>query len=399
MGQTQNKATDGLVTMSEQPMYPYRDTSGNQQGQPQAPGYGGGGQAYGQACGQQPQQPQAQPYWQQPQQAPGANGAATPYGQQQAPFGQAPGFVPQAQPGQWAGAYPVPQQRKPSRGVAIAAMSVGVVAALVALAGYDSPTRPLFVAVALFSVIALALGVIGMATGRSGGRGFGYGLAGAILGAFAMVMFVTLSTARVGSISAILATDEWHDEEDAGGLPGWDDDDWQSSGGQGGGSQPLPSSAATLQDALSGGTWVGIIDQTPGVEEQGACYMVEMMTDGDWFAWTDTEDLVDELRTGGRLSVSLGDNAEARALECGFSKADADAVAAEASVFSLADAQAELVCLEMRPDDDTLAMRAGRDCVWFGYVMHMEETQNLDAYTAMSLRRVGDTRGQEFVLE
>lgn len=174
-------------------------------------------QPYPQAGAQQPYAPHGQP----------AHGQQ-PYGQPAAPYGQQPGW---GQP-----------QPRPSNGLAIAALVVGVVALLVCAV-------PLVNVVGLVGgIAAVVLGVLGLRKAKAGASGRGLSVAGIVVGAVAAVV-----SAVVLALTAMLTTwaeSELRDldrqlEEEVRQL---EEDLGSTTGGEGSGSDALLDDLGDLGD-------------------------------------------------------------------------------------------------------------------------------------------------------
>lgn len=157
--------------MENHPLYPYRGTTG----------------ADGQAW-QEGHQPSQYPQPQQPRQP-------------QAGYPQAQAYPPARQPqGYPVGGYGY----RPDNILATVALALGIAGTLTSLSGYTVPNAMAFIMVMCLAAPAIALGFVGIHTSkRMGGLRFGHALAGVILGASSVAMFLVLAAPQAGSVANI----------------------------------------------------------------------------------------------------------------------------------------------------------------------------------------------------
>lgn len=356
--------------MSDQPLYPYRDTTGSTGQQP---------------ADQQQYVPQQYPQ-QQAQQPQPSYGSPPPQASQQYQMPQ-PQAYPSQYPSQMGGGYGMGMML-PSNGMAMASLVLGIVGTLISLGGYLSPTGGFFIMLMFVTVPAMVLGLAGIARSRRlGGLKFGHALAGTVLGASAVAIFLVLASSQAGSIADIF--NERLDDP----VIAVDGDDSDDDG------NPVPtqkpgSGSDDMRVLFEKSVWSGFIEILDG-EQTGDYATTEFRVDCSngnvWtFTWDEEDSNYDPKSAEGKFSVLFGQEAMDAATANGF---DLDILGGESFASYVQEEDGlDLIYMEFEPDQsDSTILNSGRKVAWFGYM----DCQYGEMYT-LNVYRLSDNEYQFF---
>ena len=303
--------------MQDKATYPYRDTIGDREQQPSPNRY------------QTPYQQQQQPY----------------------PAGMRQGGYPQTvQP---IGTYAMMgTHQHTGNTMAILALVAGIISTIISLGAYLLPNASFFITQIILSSISIALGIFGIIRSQKlGGLNFGHGLTGMFLGGFSVIIFCTLASMQIGSLSNMFNSDA----------------ETPSVVTRGGTEQP-----SDLKSLFSENIWTGVVlipDGAKKGEYVAVAFKADCPDGGDGaFEWSERFDAASpRLDIDGSVSVAFGDDAMKRAQSDGFTL---DMFGGESFASWVSDtADVDLVYMELEATSpDSLILGGGTRLAWFGYI-------------------------------
>lgn len=334
--------------MSDQPVYPYRESTD---------------------ASTAPQQAVA-PSAQQPQ----------PYAQGQQPYSQG---QPQAAPGQFPQAwgamppagmtYPLGYGMvPPSNGLATFSMVAGIASCAFALLGYLFPVPAFFFIHMTGALTVVLVGLLGLRRSKMNGLKGPRAAAGIALGVFSIVTFLLLASSSVGGFRHIFdgtfqqAVEEAY-EEDTDAEEEEEEEDEEDESGYGAGLVDLPDD---VRDFLDGILWIGTY-----VSSDDSEIFVEFQPQSSSGSFDWIEQPVSGSQIGveviGDMTVEFGEQAAAAARAAGYSDDVIEEAQSMDDIFDSNYAYHDLieVYIELHPTSDKSQIMAVDDpLVWYGYV-------------------------------